>query len=227
MATDYYNIVGNQEMLEKQMLFYSSFLMVYENFSCTWKQAICFLYYTDLKSVDSKSQTFYCPSRFILKERNDFYRNSFNKLDPNLKQRLKNEVFKTKTKRKKNRPESLSIFRWMVKHSFITVEDYKILYKCHFNRNLYAHEIDHCLRTFVSEEDISLFKKMISISEKASQNWAYRVTIPSHPDKQQLIEYFDSDGNKVELKPEYLLTGTSIFYSLVLSNLDNIKSWIN
>ena len=80
----------------------------------------------------------------------------------------------------------------------------------------------------VINEDITLkYWNCLSISEKASQMWAYRVTIPSHPDKQQLIEYFDSDGNKVELKPEYLLTGTSIFYSLVLSNLDNIKSWIN
>ena len=224
MATDYYDIVGNQELLDKQLLFYSSFLMVFENFSCTWKQAICFLYSTDLKSVDTASQTYNCPNRFVLTERNYFYRNVYNKLTPEIKRRLKDEVYKAKSKSGKVKPEPLSIFRWMVKHSFITLEDYKVLYKCHFKRNLYAHEIDRCLRTLVSEEDKSLLKNMIAISERASQNWAFRVTIPSHSEKQHLIEFYDSDGNKVAPKPKYLLTGTHIFYSLVLTNLDFITN---
>lgn len=222
MASEFYNNVSDKDKLEKLLLFYSSFLLVFENIVSVWKQGICFLYLQDIDAVNCNSQKFITQTRFVLSSRDSFFHQFRKSITPEIRKKLNNEVYKTKNSRNKQRPEPLSIFRWMLRKDFICLNDYKILYKCHSIRNSYAHEIGCCLRTSISEEDKQMLRDMINISERASQNWAYRVTIPSNKDKQHLIDYVDSAGNKIEPKPENLLTGTSIFYSLVLSNLDNI-----
>lgn len=222
MASELYNNISDTNKLEKQFLFYSSFLLVFENLVSVWKQGICFLYLQDLEAVNNDSDEFITQTRFVLTCRDTFF-NQFRKfITPEIKKRLNNEVYKTKNSRNKQRPEPLSIFRWMLRKGFICLNDYKILYKCHSKRNSYAHEIDRCLRTSISEEDKQLLRDMINISERASQKWVYRVTIPSNKENQHLVDYVDSAGNKIDPKPEDLLTGTSIFYSLVLSNLETI-----
>lgn len=222
MASELYDIVSDRNKLEKQLLFYSSFLLVFENMISVWKQGICFLYLQDIDAINNNSKVFITKTRFVLSCRDSFFNQFRKSITPEIKKRLNNEVYRTKNGRNKQRPEPLSILRWMLRKEFICLDDYKILYKCHSKRNSYAHEIDHCLRASISVEDKQLLRDMINISERASQNWVYRVTIPSNKDKQHLVEHFDSAGNKIEPKPENLLTGTSIFYSLVLSNLEDI-----
>ena len=222
MNTTLLDNVNNKEQLEKQLLFYSSFLMVFENLSCLWKQAICFLYTNCTNAVYNHYDIYVCSKRFLLLSRDDFYKYLLKNCNTEIRNKLNKEVYKTKYRGKKLRPEPLSIFRWMLKRNFICLEDYRILYKCHSMRNKYAHEIDRCLRTFISKDDKTLLQKMIDVAIKASQNWICKVTIPSHQDKQHLIEHYDSSGSKIKPQPENILSGVSIFYSLVLANLEEI-----
>lgn len=217
MKNDFFDIVNDKELLQNHLAFCGAFIMAYDNFVTTWEQGVYFLYDNCKTAVINGDDKFNIGKSFV---RVDWGKFEDYKQNNDLKCFIECEYksLKRKYKVKKGNP----LFLWMSEHKFIESADVCILEECRSYRNTYAHNLDNTLKQRISLDDKNLLKSLIAISERASQMWVYKVTIPSHPNNQHLVDYYDADGNKVEPKPENLLTGTNLFYSLVLSNLDNI-----
>ena len=225
--TDFYDIVNDKEAITRQMVFFSTFILVFENFVSTWKQAIFHLYlycYYQIKENENKDKgerTFVCNERFKYLDITSFQ--NLTKQNPIIQSAFDKEVWKPNNVSFNNQKLSSerSMFYWMKKNLFIEENDMCVLLQAHKRRCDFAHEIDINLRKKINTEDLNLLKKLISISQKASANWVLKVTLPSNKTNSK-VDFFDDKGNKVEPNKDNILTGTSIFYSLVLSNINDI-----
>lgn len=217
MERDFFDKVNDKELLQNHLAFCGAFIMAYDNFVSTWEQGIYFLYENCKTAIINGDDKFNVSKTFVRVEWQKF---EDYKKNNDLKCFIECEY--KSLKRKYNAKTGNPMFLWMSEHQFIEPKDVCILEKSRVCRNTYAHNLDNTLKHRITQDEKDLLKSLIDISERASQMWVYKVAIPSHSNNQHLIEYFDSDGNKIEPRPENLLTGTSIFYSLVLSNLDNI-----
>ena len=218
--TDFYNIVNDKEIMTKQMVFYSTFILVYENFVSTWKQAIFHLYLNCLQQIEENKSEFNCAKSFYYKETKDFQ----NLLSQNkiIQSRFSKEVIKPNIEIDGIKiKDGMAISHWLMQHSFIEAEDFKVLLQAHNRRCDFAHEIDKSLRQKINDTDLDLLQKLISISEKASANWVLKVTLPSNK-SHNLVDFLDRNGNKIPPNQDNIITGTSIFYSLVLQNINDI-----
>ena len=110
------------------------------------------------------------------------------------------------------------MFDWMVDFKLIEREDFDILVKCYDKRNEYAHNIAGCLNQFVTNEEKNLLKSLISISNKAAKQWILEVELPTSA-PEELNNFIDENGKYNE--PD-VISGTQLFYSLVLENLKDI-----
>lgn len=218
MSTEYFDIINDRDRLHNHLLFCSSFILIYDNFLSTWEQGVYFLYSNCKNSIINGDETHFAHLPFVRAKWEQF--EEYKKNNEPLKCFIECEY--KQLKKKYNVKKGNPMFLWMHEHHFVDRMDISILERCRIQRNIYAHDLDNTLKHEITQEEKDLLKSLIDISERASQNWVYRVTIPSNKEKQHLVDYVDSAGNKIDPKPENLLTGTSIFYSLVLSNLDNI-----
>ena len=212
MNTDFLDIVTNKEKLQKELIFYSLFLMVFENFVHHWKETIR-SFFSNGFAKDEQTGEYYdfvketwidgvCHTSRDKEKETDFYR----------------KVYQRVKKNGKNNPK-LSMFRWMADSQFIDDEDYMILEKCYEKRNEYAHGISKCLNRFVSKEEKELLKSLIAVSEKAAKKWILEIEIPSSP-TEDLYILLDDEG--IYNPPDDIISGTQMFYSLVLANIKDI-----
>ena len=218
MSTKFFDNITDRDKLHNHLLFCSSFILVDDNFISTWEQCVYYLYDNCKNSIINGDETHITQKPFMRVQWEEFEK--YKKNNEHLKCFIECEY--KQLKKKHNVKSGNPMFLWMHEHLFIESLDISILEKCRLQRNTYAHDLDNTLKHEITQAEKDLLKSLIDISERASQKWVYRVTIPSNKAKQHLVDFVDSAGNKIELKPENLLTGTSIFYSLVLSNLDNI-----
>lgn len=212
MNTDFIDIVTNKDKIQKELIFYSLFLMVFENFVNHWKETIR-SFYSNAFAKDEHTGEYY-----------DFVKVTWidgvwhTSRDKKKEQEFNKEVFQRVKKNEKNNPK-LSMFRWMTDSQFIDEEDYAILEKCYDKRNKYAHDIAGCLDRFVTKEEKELLKSLIVISEKAAKNWILEIEIPTSS-SEDLDTLLDDEGNYNP--PDDVISGTQMFYSLVLANLKDI-----
>ena len=211
MNTDFLDIVTNKEKIQKELIFYSLFLMVFENFVSHWKETIRSFYSTGF-AKDEQTGDYY-----------DFVKTKWvdgechTSRDTEKKKQFNQEVFHRVKKNGKNNPK-LSMFRWMADNHFIDENDYIVLDKCYSKRNDYAHGILNCLERFVTKEEKDLLLSLLEISKKASRNWVYEVELPSSPDF-ELKQFEDEKGN---YNSPDILTGTELLFSLVFENLKDL-----
>lgn len=212
MNTDFIEIVTNKDKIQKELIFYSLFLMVFENFVHYWKETIR-SFYSNGFAKDEQTGEYY-----------DFVKVTWidgvwhTSRDKKKEQEFNKEVFQKIKKNGKNNPK-LSMFRWMTDSLFIDEEDYAILEKCYDKRNEYAHNIAKCLNRFVSKEEKELLKSLIAISKKAAKRWILEIEIPTSS-SEDLDTLLDDEGNYNP--PDDVISGTQMFYSLVLANLKDI-----
>jgi hypothetical protein len=211
MDTDFIDIITNKEKLQKELVFYSLFLMVFENFVSHWKDTIR-SFYSNGFAKDEQTGEYY-----------DFVKTKWiggqciTTRDKEKEQEFNKEVFQLVKKNGKNNPK-LSMFRWMTNNHFIDEEDYKVLEKCYDKRNEYAHGIANCLNRFVTQDEKGLLKSLMKTHEKASKNWVYEVELPTTP-SEDLEKFYNENG---DYNPPDVVTGTELFYSLVLDSLKDV-----
>ena len=58
MSTDFINIVSDKDRLQKELIFYSLFLMVFENFVSHWKETIR-SFYSNGMAIDEQTGKYY------------------------------------------------------------------------------------------------------------------------------------------------------------------------
>lgn len=212
MNTDFLDIVGDRDKLQKELIFYSLFLMVFENFVSHWKETIRSFYSNGFAIDDNTGKQIDFVKR-IVKNGKVLYVRDKDKEDSFTK-----TVFHRVKRNGKNNPK-LSMFQWMADSQFIDENDFSILEKCYEKRNEYAHDIASCLNRFVTKEEKSLLQSLIAISEKAAKKWIYEVELPTTP-PEDLAAFMDEEGNYNP--PEDVIPGIQIFYSLVLENIKDI-----
>lgn len=212
MNTDFLDIVGNKDKLQKELVFYSLFLMVFENFVSHWKETARSFFSNGFAIDDQTGEQIDFVKRIlvdgkVLYVKDKKKENEFNKM-----------VFQRVKRNGRNNPK-LSLFKWLADSQFIDADDFDILDKCYSKRNDYAHSIAKCLNHYVSQEERDLLKSLIAISEKAAKNWILEVELPTSP-PEDLAAFFDDEGNYNP--PEDVISGTQLFHSLVLNNLKDI-----
>lgn len=212
MNTDLLDIVCDKNKLQKELIFYSLFLMVFENFVSNWID-LTRSFFSNGFAIDD-----------ITGEHIDFIKRKVKDgkvlfVKDNQREREYNtQVFHRVKRNGKNNPK-LSLFQWMVDSNLINLEDFVILDKCYSKRNEYAHNISKCLNHYVSKEEKDLLKSLIAISEKAAKNWILEFELPTSTPKDLAI-FIDDEGNYNP--PDEVISGTQLFYSLVLNNLNDI-----
>lgn len=211
MSTDFINIVSDKDRLQKELIFYSLFLMVFENFVSHWKETIR-SFYSNGMAIDEQTGKYY---DFVKVKWHDGQ--CFTTKDKDKEQQFNRTVFQ-RIKRNGNNNPKLSMFDWMVDFKLIEREDFDILVKCYDKRNEYAHIIAGCLNQFVTNEEKNLLKSLISISNKAAKQWILEVELPTSA-PEELNNFIDENGKYNE--PD-VISGTQLFYSLVLENLKDI-----
>lgn len=146
MSTDFINIVSDKDRLQKELIFYSLFLMVFENFVSHWKETIR-SFYSNGMAIDEQTGKYY---DFVKVKWHDGQ--CFTTKDKDKEQQFNRTVFQ-RIKRNGNNNPKLSMFDWMVDFKLIEREDFDILVKCYDKRNEYAHNIAGCLNQFVTNEE--------------------------------------------------------------------------
>ena len=214
MSTDFINIVSDKDRLQKELIFYSLFLMVFENFVSHWKETIR-SFYSNGMAIDEQTGKYY---DFVIVKWHDGQ--CFTTKDKDKEQQFNRTVFQ-RIKRNGNNNPKLSMFDWMVDFKLIEREDFDILVKCYDKRNEYAHNIAGCLNQFVTNEEKNLLKSLISISNKAAKQWILEVELPTSA-PEELNNFIDENGKYNE--PD-VISGTQLFYSLVLENLKDIINY--
>ena len=211
MNTDFLNIISDKDKLKKELIFYSLFLMTFENFVSFWNETLRFFYSKSFATDDETGEILdFAKVEWIAGERHI-------SRDKDQEKKFSNAVLQGVKREGKNYPK-LSMFQWLVKNGIIDNLDYSILEKCHDKRNEYAHNIINCLERFVSKEEKDLLLSLITVSKKASKNWFYEVELPTSPEI-ELNKFVDEKGN---FNPPEIITGTDVLYSLIVSNLEDI-----
>lgn len=213
MDSVFWEIVTDKEKIQKELIFYSLFLMVFENFVSFWME---------------QSRSFYANDYSWDKERNKLVC-KFSKCytvngemksvpDKEAEKKYIEEVLHTIKYKNGNWNPKMSLFHWMVVFGLIEEEDYSVLENCYELRNTYGHEIASCIERYVTKEEKQSLQKLIDIAKKASRNWILKVEIPTNPDF-KYSDFMDENGNYKE--PE-VCSGFDLFYSLVLMNLKEV-----
>ena len=213
MDSDFFDIVTDREKIRKELIYYSLFLMVFENFVSFWMEETRSFYANSFSWDENNNKVF---SSFVKRLTKDG-ETSFVP-DKDAENKYTNDVLRLeKGKDGKNNPK-LSLFRWMVNFGLIEESDFQTLSKCYDKRNIYGHEIASCLEKKVAVEDKQLLNDLINIAKKASKNWILMVEIPTNP---EIINesFFDEKG---EYKEPDVISGFDMFYTLVLANLKDI-----
>lgn len=212
MNTVFFDIVVDKEKIQKELIFYSLFLLVFENFVSFWKETTRTFFSNGFAIDDETGKQIDFVKQKIVDGK------FLNVRDKDKETEYNNLVFH-RTKDGIKLKQKLSLFDWLVELQFINEEDYTILEKCYHQRNEYAHSIAECLHRYVSKEEKELLKSLIKISEKAARNWISEVEIPTSP-PETLADLMDEDGNYCP--PDEIFSGTQIFHTLVLHNLKDI-----
>ena len=213
MNTDFLEIVTDKEKLQKELTFYSLFLMVFENFVSFWMEQSKSVYANEF-SYDEEKRKIICKfSKSITKNGETRF-----VPDKDTEKKYINDVLHIIKDKGGNWNPKLSLFRWIVEFGLIEEDDYTILKRCYELRNTYGHEIASCLEKYVTKEEKQLLKKLIEIAKKANRNWVLMIEIPSNPD----FKYTDFLDEKGDFKEPDVFTGFDLFYSLVLTNLKEI-----
>lgn len=213
MNTDFLDIVTNKEKIQKELVFYSLFLMVFENFVSFWMEQSRSFYANDF-SLDEDRKKFICKfSKWNME-------NGEMKFVPDKEAEKKyiDEVLHTIKYKNGQWNPKMSLFHWMVGFGLIEKEEYFVLERCYELRNTYGHEIASCLERYVTKEEKQLLKKFIDIAKKASRNWILMIEIPANPDFSN-SDFLDENG---DYKEPDVYSGFDMFYSLVLMNLKEV-----
>lgn len=213
MDSDFFDIVTNREKIRKELIFYSLFLMVFENFVSYWMDQVR-SFYANSFSWDEDRKTLICN---FVKPCTKNGKMEFVP-DKDKEREFNDEVFHLVKKKDGNWNPKLSLFRWMVNFGLIEEKDFQTLSRCYDKRNIYGHEIASCLEKVVPLEDKQLLKDLIKIAKKASRQWILNVEIPTNPDIEN-ESLFDENG---EYKEPHVISGFDMFYTLVLTNLKDI-----
>ena len=212
MNTDFFDIVCDKEKIRKELVFYSLFLMVFENFVAHWKETTRSFFSNGFATDDQTGEHIDFVKRIVVDGKIQYVK------DKDAENNYIKQVYHRVRRDGKNNPK-LSLFKWLADCNFIDDEDYETLDKCYSKRNEYAHSISRCLEHYVSREEKDLLLSLISISEKAAKNWIREVEIPTNT-PEELAAFIDEDGNYN--LPEDIIPGIQIVNSLVLSNLKDI-----
>ena len=215
MKETMFDIITNKDKLQQELSFYSLFLMTFEHFLSVWKETALDFYANSIEKDEDGNYVKGFTKPVTRNGKTDFVR------DQEKEKQFRNKVYQRVKKRDGNYDRKLSLFDWMVVMNAISPNDYNILKKCYLKRNEYAHNIVGCLNRFVTAEEKDLLRALVNICIKASQNWVSEVEIPTNPDEINKV-FLDRDGNFTPPKPDEIITPINLFYSLVLSNLDNI-----
>ena len=213
MNTDFFDIVTNPEKIRKELIYYSLFLMVFENFVSHWMEETR-SFYANSYSWDENKNKLICG--FVKPLTKDGELRFVP--DKDAEKKYLNEVLHLEKNHDGKWNPKLSLFRWMVNFGLIEDNDFVTLSKCYEKRNIYGHEIASCLNKEVPVEDKQLLKDLIDIGKSASRKWILMVEIPTNPDLEN-ESFFDENGNYKE--PD-VISGFDMFYSLVLFNLKDI-----
>lgn len=212
MNTDFFDIVGDKNKLQKELVFYSLFLMVFENFVSHWKDTARSFFSNGFAIDDQTGEQIYFVKRKLVNGKVLYVK------DKTREKEFNEKVFHRVKKKGNNNPK-LSLFKWMADYHLIDEKDFDILDRCYSKRNEYAHGIAKCLSYYVTQDEKDLLKSLIAISEKAAKNWILEVELPTSP-PDELAAFVDEEGNYNP--PEDVISGTKIFHSLVLNNLKEI-----
>lgn len=213
MDSDFFDIVTDHEKIRKELIFYSLFLMVFENFVSFWMDQTRSLYANSF-SWDEKHQKLICSFvKHITKDGKMTF-----VPDKEAEKKYINKVLHLERNKDGNWNPKLSLFRWMVNFGLIDDNDFQTLSRCYDKRNIYGHEIASCLERVVPKEDKHLLKDLINIAKEASRKWILMVEIPTNPDIDN-ESLFDENG---EYKEPDVISGFDMFYTLVLANLKDI-----
>jgi len=209
--SDFIDIVTDKDKLQKELVFYSLFLMAFENLVSHWKETIR-SFYSNGFAMDAQTGEYYdfVKTRWVDGE-------CITTRDKDREKQFNQEVFQLVKINGKNNPK-LSMFRWMTNNNFIDENDYLILDKCYSKRNEYAHGINKCLERLVTREEKELLLSLIEISKKASKNWVYEVELPTSSDF-ELKDFLDDEGN---YKQPEVYTGMDLFYALIINSLEEV-----
>lgn len=213
MDSDFFDIVNDREKIRKELIFYSLFLMVFENFVSYWMDQVR-SFYANSFSWDEEREKLICSFvKHITKDGKMTFAP-----DKDAEKKYINEVLHLERNKGGDWNPKLSLFRWMVNFGLIEKDDFQTLSKCYEKRNIYGHEIASCLEKAVPMEDKQLLKDLINIAKEASKNWILMVEIPTNLDIVS-ESLFDEKG---EYKDSHVISGFDVFYTLVLTNLKDI-----
>ena len=213
MDSGFLDIITNKEKLQKELVFYSLFLMVFENFVSHWMEQVRSFYANSYSWDESKNKLLCSFVKPITKEGEVRF-----VPDKDAEKKYINDVLHLEKNKDGNWNPKLSLFRWMVGFGLIEESDFETLSKCYDKRNVYGHEIASCLEKLVPVEDKQLLMNLIDIAKEASKKWILMVEIPTNPD--MVNEYFLDDNG--EYKEPDVISGFDMFYTLVLANLKDI-----
>lgn len=213
MDSGFLDIITNKEKLQKELVFYSLFLMVFENFVSHWMEQVRSFYANSYSWDESKNKLLCSFVKPITKEGEVRF-----VPDKDADKKYINDVLHLEKNKDGNWNPKLSLFRWMVGFGLIEESDFETLSKCYDKRNVYGHEIASCLEKLVPVEDKQLLMNLIDIAKEASKKWILMVEIPTNPD--MVNESFLDDNG--EYKEPDVISGFDMFYTLVLANLKDI-----
>ena len=213
MGSGFLDIITNKEKLQKELVFYSLFLMVFENFVSHWMEQVRSFYANSYSWDESKNKLLCSFVKPITKEGEVRF-----VPDKDAEKKYINDVLHLEKNKDGNWNPKLSLFRWMVDFGLIEESDFETLSKCYDKRNVYGHEIASCLEKLVPVEDKQLLMNLIDIAKEASKKWILMVEIPTNPD--MVNESFLDDNG--EYKEPDVISGFDVFYTLVLANLKDI-----
>ena len=213
MDSGFLDIITNKEKLQKELVFYSLFLMVFENFVSHWMEQVRSFYANSYSWDESKNKLLCSFVKPITKEGEVRF-----VPDKDAEKKYINDVLHLEKNKDGNWNPKLSLFRWMVVFGLIEESDFETLSKCYDKRNVYGHEIASCLEKLVPVEDKQLLMNLIDIAKEASKKWILMVEIPTNPD--MVNESFLDDNG--EYKEPDVISGFDVFYTLVLANLKDI-----
>ena len=213
MDSGFLDIITNKEKLQKELVFYSLFLMVFENFVSHWMEQVRSFYANSYSWDESKNKLLCSFVKPITKEGEVRF-----VPDKDAEKKYINDVLHLEKNKDGNWNPKLSLFRWMVGFGLIEESDFETLSKCYDKRNVYGHEIASCLEKLVPVEDKQLLMNLIDIAKEASKKWILMVEIPTNPDMVN-ESFLDDNGEYTE--PD-VISGFDVFYTLVLANLKDI-----
>ena len=196
------DILGNKEKLRENMIFYSMFLMTFENFISTWKTNIGSFFSESFYEEDGEDlftfKTFEIVDDKVIEKEDKEAREKYDKVFRIVKKKNPKNVY----------DHTLIMFKWMENHGFISGQDYVQLVDIRNYRNMIAHKLEDCLINGIKDEHRQMLDSLITIRKKASEAWIRNVEIPIDIDN-----YLDANGNFCS--PEWILSVNDIIIDII------------